>query len=93
MVDFFTKPKLFRNSGARIPKGVLLCGPPGALSTANSKSLTYGPGFEPVMAAEGAPIKLAAPDSKAVLPGFEAVEQAHDDMNIGRRVQPAQRPA
>ena len=30
VVDFFTKPKLFRSSGARIPKGVLLCGPPGA---------------------------------------------------------------
>jgi len=32
VVDFFTKPKLFRSSGARIPKGVLLCGPPGALT-------------------------------------------------------------
>ncbi len=32
VVDFFTKPKLFRSSGARIPKGVLLCGPPGASS-------------------------------------------------------------
>ena len=31
VVDFFTKPKLFRSSGARIPKGVLLCGPPGTL--------------------------------------------------------------
>ena len=36
VVDFFTKPKLFRNSGARIPKGVLLCGPPGALPNAVS---------------------------------------------------------
>ena len=33
MVDFFTKPQLFRNSGARIPKGVLLCGPPGTGKT------------------------------------------------------------
>ena len=33
VVDFFTKPKLFRSSGARIPKGVLLCGPPGAPRT------------------------------------------------------------
>ena len=29
VVDFFTKPQLFRKSGARIPRGVLLCGPPG----------------------------------------------------------------
>ena len=29
MVDFFLKPERFRRSGARVPKGVLLCGPPG----------------------------------------------------------------
>ena len=29
VVDFFLKPERFRRSGARVPKGVLLCGPPG----------------------------------------------------------------
>jgi ATPase family associated with various cellular activities (AAA) len=33
VVDFFTKPQLFRASGARIPRGVLLCGPPGTGKT------------------------------------------------------------
>ena len=30
MVDFFLKPQRFRRSGAKIPRGILLCGPPGA---------------------------------------------------------------
>ena len=29
VVDFFLKPQRFRRSGAKIPRGVLLCGPPG----------------------------------------------------------------
>lgn len=33
VVDFFLKPQRFRKSGARIPKGVLLCGPPGTGKT------------------------------------------------------------
>ena len=30
VVDFFLKPQRFRRSGAKIPRGVLLCGPPGS---------------------------------------------------------------
>lgn len=33
VVDFFLKPQRFLKSGARIPKGVLLCGPPGTGKT------------------------------------------------------------
>ncbi|KAK9816556.1 hypothetical protein WJX72_001883 [[Myrmecia] bisecta] len=33
VVDFFRVPDLFKRSGARIPKGVLLCGPPGTGKT------------------------------------------------------------
>lgn len=33
VVDFFLKPQRFQKSGARIPKGVLLCGPPGTGKT------------------------------------------------------------
>ena len=33
VVDFFSKPELFRASGAVIPRGVLLCGPPGTGKT------------------------------------------------------------
>ena len=33
VVDFFTKPGRFKASGARVPKGVLLCGPPGTGKT------------------------------------------------------------
>ena len=32
VVDFFLKPQRFRRSGAKIPRGVLLCGPPGPLT-------------------------------------------------------------
>ena len=33
VVDFFVAPGRFKRSGARIPKGVLLCGPPGTGKT------------------------------------------------------------
>ncbi|KAK9808335.1 hypothetical protein WJX73_003265 [Symbiochloris irregularis] len=33
VVDFFSRPELFRRSGARVPRGVLLCGPPGTGKT------------------------------------------------------------
>jgi cell division protease FtsH len=33
VVDFFTQPGKFKKSGAKIPKGVLLCGPPGTGKT------------------------------------------------------------
>ena len=33
VVDFFSKPELFKQSGAVIPRGVLLCGPPGTGKT------------------------------------------------------------
>lgn len=33
LVDFFVQPGKFKRSGARIPKGVLLCGPPGTGKT------------------------------------------------------------
>ena len=33
VVDFFARPELFRRSGARVPRGVLLCGPPGTGKT------------------------------------------------------------
>ena len=33
VVDFFLKPEPFKRSGARIPKGILLCGPPGTGKT------------------------------------------------------------
>lgn len=29
IVDFFLRPYLFYKSGAQIPRGVMLCGPPG----------------------------------------------------------------
>ncbi len=43
MVDFFLKPERFRRSGARIPKGVLLCGPPGTGAPLRARSLPAGP--------------------------------------------------
>lgn len=33
VVDFFVNSHRFRKSGARIPRGVLLCGPPGCGKT------------------------------------------------------------
>ena len=37
VVDFFLKPQRFRRSGAKIPRGVLLCGPPGPLQPTSTR--------------------------------------------------------
>ena len=39
VVDFFARPELFRRSGARVPRGVLLCGPPGTGKTLLARSV------------------------------------------------------
>lgn len=39
IVDFFTKPGRFRASGAKVPKGLLMCGPPGTGKTLMARAV------------------------------------------------------
>lgn len=54
VVDFFTNPTQFRHSGARIPRGVLLCGPPGCGKTLLARAVAgeAGANFLSVNASE-----------------------------------------
>ena len=38
-MEFFTKPGRFKASGARVPKGLLMCGPPGTGKTLMARAV------------------------------------------------------